>query len=214
MRRWGRSPPTIDVNRAMLKQAHRDPPNPGREHRWPRGREHRRSESRPAAIADDSVLLPARVLLDEHEARRPIPSHQRRVRRPGVDVRARRGYRAATAEEVNASRAAAARQSPKRREPRPPRSRGWAASGRNSDSSSTPRRSASRRRRRSAQSGSRESSRASGGVRDRRQRHDRSQRRFDRRRIDRHAEAGRAGVPRQDSSAGRDQPERWTFASG
>ena len=66
------------------EQADRDPPHPGREHRWPRGREHQRSESRPAAHRRRFlVLLPARVLLDEHEAGRPVPPHHRARTAPG-----------------------------------------------------------------------------------------------------------------------------------
>ena len=47
-----------------------------------------------------------------------------RVKRPGVDVRARKGYRSATEEEVAAARTAASPPRPRPRQPSRPRCRG------------------------------------------------------------------------------------------
>jgi hypothetical protein len=58
-------------------------------------------------VADDLTSLPARLLLYERQTRRPLLPIKVRSKRPGIEVRARPGYRAATAAEVNAAKTAA-----------------------------------------------------------------------------------------------------------
>ena len=103
------APPTLDVDRAMLNQRQQvlrtlaentDGLAVVNSNDLNRGLQR---------IADD---LSSYYLLGYYSTNTKLDGQFRRitvrVRRPGVDVRARRGYRAATVEEVNASRAAAA----------------------------------------------------------------------------------------------------------
>ena len=47
-------------------------------------------------VRDSSLVLPDRIHLDQPGVRRQIPRHQGRVKREGVDIRARKGYKALT----------------------------------------------------------------------------------------------------------------------
>ena len=70
------APPTIEVDRAMLNKRIETLRTLAENTDGLAGREHQRSRTRPAAHRRrPHVLLPARLLLDEHEARWSVPPH-------------------------------------------------------------------------------------------------------------------------------------------